>query len=73
MESISSAVVLEIRIHVSGSAMMSRLWLSVRPLSAVTCSGVSMERVLRVQVGRFAGGGTWIGLDISTEKQCDGE
>ena len=26
-----------------------------RSLSAVTCSGVSMERVLRVQMRRFAG------------------
>ena len=34
---------------------MSGLWLSVRSLSAVTYSGVSMERVLRVQMRRFAG------------------
>ena len=40
------------------SAMMSGLWLSVRSLSALTCSGVSMERVLRVQMRRFAG---WVG------------
>ena len=55
--------------------MMSGLWLSVRSLSVVTCSGVSMlpsmlasvegadEEVCRV-------GGSWIGLDITTEKQC---
>ena len=35
------------------------LWLSVRSLSAVTCSEVSMERVLRVQMMRFAG---WVGV-----------
>ena len=58
MESISSADVVELRIHVSASAMMSGLWLSVRSLSAVTCSAVSMERVLRVQMRRFAG---WVG------------
>ena len=50
MESISSAGVVEPRIHVSVSTMMSGLWLSVRSLSAVTSSGVSMERVLRVQI-----------------------
>ena len=59
MESISSADVVELRIHVSVSAMMSDLWLSVRSLSAVTCSGMSMERVLMVrevvQMSRFAG------------------
>ena len=37
--SISSAGVVELRIHVSVSAMMSGLWLSVRSLSAVTSSG----------------------------------
>ena len=46
MESISSAGVVELRIRVSVSAMIFGLWLSVRSLSAVTCSGVSMERVL---------------------------
>ena len=59
MESISSEGVVELRIHVSVSAMMWGLWLSVRSLSAVTYSGVSMERVLRVQMRvqmrRFAG------------------
>ena len=72
MESISSAGVVELRIHVSVSAMMSGLWLSARSLSAVTCSGVSMERVLRVQMRRIAG---W-NLDCvgcPTEKQCGGE
>ena len=58
MESISSAGVVELQIHVSVSAMMSGLSLSVRSLSAVTCSGVSMERLLRVQMRRFAG---WVG------------
>ena len=58
MESISSAGVVKLRIHVSVSAMMSGLLLSVRSLSAVTCSGVSMERMLRAQMMRFAG---WVG------------
>ena len=58
MESISSAGVVELRIHVSVSSMMSGLWLSVRSLSAVTYSGVSIERVLRVQMRRLAG---WVG------------
>ena len=58
MESISSAGVVELRIHVSVSAMMSLLWLSVRSLSAVTFSGVSIERVLRVEMRKFAG---WMG------------
>ena len=58
MESISSAGVVKLRIHVSASAMMSGLWLSVRSLNAVTCSEVSMEQVLRVQMRRFAG---WVG------------
>ena len=62
MESISSAGVVELRIHVSVSAMMSCLWLSVRSLSAVTCSGVSIERVLRVHMRRFAG---WVGPGLS--------
>ena len=31
---------------------------TVRSLTAVTCSGVSMERMLRVQMRRFAG---WVG------------
>ena len=53
MESINSAGVVELRINVSVSAM-SCLWLSVRSSSAVTCSGMSMERVLRVQMRRFA-------------------
>ena len=57
MESISSAVVVELRSHVLVSAM-SGFWLSVRSLSAVTCSGASMERLLRVQMMRFAG---WVG------------
>ena len=57
MESISSAGVVELPIHVAVSAMMSGLWLSVRSFSAVTCSGVSIERVLRVQM-RCAG---WVG------------
>ena len=55
VELISSAGVVELRIHVSVSAMMSGLWLSVRSLSAVTCSGMSMVRVLRVEMRRFAG------------------
>ena len=55
MESISSADVVELRIQVSVSAMMSGLWLSVRSLSASTCSGVSIERVLRVRMRRFEG------------------
>ena len=58
MESISLTGVVELRIHVSVSAMMSGLWLSVRSLSAVTCSWVIMERVLRVQMRRFA---AWLG------------
>ena len=48
VKSISSADVVELRIHVSVSAMMFGLWLWVRSLGAVSCSGVSMERVLRV-------------------------
>ena len=62
MESISSAGVVELQIHVSVSAMMSGLWLSVKSLCAVTCSWVSMKLVLRVQMRRFAG---WLesGLD----------
>ena len=61
MESISTAGVEELRIHVSVSAMMLGLWLSVRPLSAITCSVVSMKRVLRVQMRRFAG---WVGPEL---------
>ena len=61
MESISSAGVVELQIHVSVSAMMSGLWLSVRSLSAVTCSGVSIELVLKVQMRRFAG---WVGPEL---------
>ena len=65
MESISSAGVVELRIHVSVSAMMSGLWLSVRSLS----SWVSMERVLREQMRRFEGRvGPGSGLDIPTQK-----
>ena len=52
MESTSSAGVVKLRIHVSVIAMMSGLWLSVRSLRAVTCSGVSIERALRVQIDR---------------------
>ena len=74
MESISSTGVVDLRIHVSVNAMMSGLWLSVRSLSAVTCLGMSMERVLRVQIRKFEG---WVrhelGLDVPTEKQCSGE
>ena len=74
MDSISSAGVVELRTHVSVSAMMSGLWLLVRSLSAVACSGVSIERVLRVQMRRFCRVSvTWIGLVIPTEKQCGGE
>ena len=61
MESISWAGVVELRIHVSVSAMTSGLWLSVRSLSAVTCSGVSMKRVLRVQMMRCTG---WVGPEL---------
>ena len=70
MESISSAGVVELRIQVSVSAMMSGLWLFVRLLCAVTCSGMNMERVLRVQMKRFAGwvepGLVWIFLQRSS-------
>ena len=62
MKSISSADVVELRIHVLVRAMMSGLWLSVRSLSAVTCSGVSTERVLRIQMRRFAG---WVEPGLS--------
>ena len=55
VESISSAGVVELRIHVSVSAMMSGLWLSFRSLSVVTGSGVSKKRVLRMQMRKFAG------------------
>ena len=41
MESISSAGV-ELRMHVLVIAMMSGLWLPMRSLSVVTCSGVSI-------------------------------
>ena len=60
MESISSACVLELRIFVPVSAMMSGLWLSVRSLSAVTSTGVSMKRVLRVYI-RFEKMGPGLG------------
>ena len=43
VKSISSAGVVKLRIYVSVSAMKSGVWLSVRSLSAVTCSGVSIE------------------------------
>ena len=46
---------MELRIHVSVIAMMSGLWLPVRSLSAVTCSEVSMDRVLMVHMSRFEG------------------
>ena len=49
---------MELRINFSVSAMMSDLWLSVKSLSAVTFSVVSIERVLRVQMWRFTG---WVG------------
>ena len=66
---------MELRIHVSVSEMMSDLWLSVRSLSVVTCLGVSSEHRASVEdadeVCRV--GATWIGLDITTEKQCGGE
>ena len=55
MESISSAGVVELRIHVLVSAMISGLWLSLRSSCAVTFSGVSMERLLRVQIRKFEG------------------
>ena len=45
-------------------SMMSSLWLSVRSLSAVRCSGVNMEHELRVQMwwveGRVEPGLGWI-------------
>ena len=53
MESISSAGVVELRIHVSVTTIMSDFRLSVSSLSVVKCSGVSMERVLRMQMRRF--------------------
>ena len=58
MESISSAGVVELRIHVLVSAMMSGLWLSVRSLSAVTCSGVEHGASIEGADERFAG---WVG------------
>ena len=74
MESISSAGAVELRIHVSVSAMMSGF---VVVSQVVECCnmfrgehGASVEgadeEVCRV-------GGTWIWLDIPTEKQCGGE
>ena len=60
MESISSADVVELRIYFSVSVMMSGLWLSVRSLSALTCSGAGIEGA----DGKVCGvGGTWVGLD----------
>ena len=56
---LAKASVVKLRIHLSVSVMMSGLWLSVRSLNAVTCSGVSMERVLRVSM-RFSG---WVGSE----------
>ena len=53
VKSISSTGVVTLRINVSASVMTSALWLQVKSLSAVTCSGVSMERVLRVQMRMF--------------------
>ena len=50
---ISLAGVVELRIQVSASAMISALWLLVRSLSTIICSGVSMERVLTVQMRKF--------------------
>ena len=61
MEPISSAAVVELRIHVSVSAMMSGLWSSVMSLIAVTYSRLSMARVLRVQIRTFAG---WVGPEL---------
>ena len=53
--------------------MMSGLWLSVRSLSAVPCSEASIERIEGAYEEVCRVGGTWIGLDIPTEKQCGGE
>ena len=44
---------MELQIHVLVGVMMSGLSLSVRSLSAVTHSGMSMEWILRVQMRRF--------------------
>ena len=73
MESIILAGVVELRIDVSVSAMMSGLWLSVRSLSAATCSGMSMERVLSSDEEVCGVGGTWVGLAVPTEEQSSGE
>ena len=73
MESISSASVVELRIHVSVSAMIPGLWLSVRSLSAVTCSGEQRASIESADEDVCRVDGTWIGLDIRTEKQCVGE
>ena len=75
MESISSASVVKLRIHVSVSAMMSGLWFFVGEV--VECGemfrgehGASVkgpdEEVLQ-------GGWDLDWLDILTEKQCGGE
>ena len=63
VESVSSAGVVELRLHVSVSAMMSSSWFSVRSLNALTCSEVSMERVLRVQMRRFT---EWVGPGLGS-------
>ena len=74
MESISLAGVVELRIHVSVSAMMSGLWFvgqvvecgnMFRSEHEASIEGADDE-VCRV-------GETWIGLDFPTEKQCGGE
>ena len=68
MESINSAFVVELRIHVSVSAMMSGLWLSVRSLSAITCLEHEHEASVEGAYDNVCRvGGTWIGLDIPTE------
>ena len=63
---------MELRIHVSVSAMTSGLWVSVRSLSAVTCSGVSMKWLLREQMRRCEGK---VGpeFDVPTNKECSSE
>ena len=63
MESISSAGVMELRMHVSVSVIMSGFWLSVRLSNAVTCSRMSMEPILTVLMrfeGRIGHGLGWI-------------
>ena len=73
VESISSAGVMELRIHVSVSAMMSNLWLSVRSSSTVTCWGEHRASIDGADAEVCRVSGTWIGLDIPTEKQCGGK